>query len=313
MDGIILVDKPQKFTSHDLVKTIRKILNTRKVGHFGTLDPMATGLMINAVGKATKLFSFFSKADKVYQGGIRFGYATDTYDSFGKPVSSEQKNYPDKIKLLETIKSFTGEINQVPPPYSAKKYKGRPLYKYARDKKEIRLKSNKLFIHYFRLINYTPPLLKFEVKCSSGTYIRSLAHDLGRDLKCGAHLSVLSRLEIGNFHLKKCFTIQEIKKLFEEGKMTKFLIPLESLLPEFPKIILDNAGAILAKNGNPISHHYILKVFNQDNTSSCFTFEKEKTFRMFTVEGKLIAFARQSPEKNHFHPFLVINSENDKK
>ena len=137
MDRLILVDKPQDFTSQHIVSEIRKILNIRKVGHYGTLDPLATGLMVIAVGKATKLFPFFSKADKVYEGQIRLGYATDTYDSQGQPVSPEKKVYPSKEHLLSLIQEFEGEIDQVPPPFSAKKYKVTPLYVLARRKKNL--------------------------------------------------------------------------------------------------------------------------------------------------------------------------------
>ena len=165
MDGLILVDKPQNFTSHDIVLRIRNILNIKKVGHYGTLDPLATGLMLLALGKATRFFPFFSTTDKVYEGLIRLGFSTDTYDSAGKPTSSEEKNYPQKDSLLKAMKKFEGEIQQLPPPYSAKKYKGKPLYALVRGKKEFELRPSKIFIYFFQLIKYNPPLIKFKAKC----------------------------------------------------------------------------------------------------------------------------------------------------
>jgi tRNA pseudouridine55 synthase len=309
MDGLILVDKPQNFTSHDIVLKIRNILNIKKVGHCGTLDPLATGLMLLALGKATRLFPYLSNTDKVYKGLIKLGFSTDTYDSAGKPTSLEEKNYPPKDNLLRAMKKFEGEIQQVPPPYSAKKYKGKPLYMLARGKKEFELRPSKVFIHFFQLIKYNPPLLKFKVKCSSGTYIRSLAHDIGQDLGCGAHLSELTREDVGNFSLKESHTIEEIKALADKGKIDKFLIPFESLLPEFPKIILNERGSALAKNGNLISPENIQKIILDESSSADISPETEKLFRMFSLEGKFLALAKEVPEKNCFHPFLVIDSK----
>ena len=309
MDGLILAYKPQNITSHDVVAKIRNILNTKKVGHYGTLDPLATGLILIAVGKATKLFPYFSKTDKVYKGGIRLGFSTDTYDSTGKPISSESKKYPTKDNLANAMKKFEGRIQQVPPPYSAKKYKGKPLYKLAREGKEFELRPSQLFIHYFRLINYNPPFIECEIKCSSGTYVRSLAHDLGQIIGCGAHLYELLRTQVGNFQLKESFSIEKINQLAQEGKIKKFLIPLEFLLPEFPKIILQERGSALAKNGNIIFAENILKITQGEPSSSSNLSEKEEIFRMFNGDGKLLALAKKVPEKNGFHPFLVIDSD----
>lgn len=309
MDGLILVDKPKDFTSHDIVLRIRNHLNIEKVGHCGTLDPLATGLMLLALGKATRFFPFFSNVDKVYEGQIRLGFSTDTYDSTGRPTSSAQKNYPLKDNILKAMKKLEGDIQQVPPPYSAKKYKGKPLYLLARAKKEFELRPNKVFVHLFHLIKYNPPLLEFKVKCSSGTYVRSLAHDIGQDLGCGAHLSELTRTEVGNFNIKDSHTIEEIKRLAGSGKIDEFLIPFESLLPEFPKIILKERGSVLAKNGNLISPENIQKIIIDEYSSADILPEREKVFRLFSLEGKFLALAKEMPEKNCFHPFLVVNSK----
>ncbi len=309
MDGIILVHKPQKFTSHDIVVKLRNIFGYRKIGHFGTLDPLATGLMVVALGKATRLFPFFSKFNKTYIGQIRLGLSTDTYDSLGKPVSSEKKSYPDTDTLLGAMKNFVGEIDQIAPPFSAKKFKGKPLYVFAREKKELKFKSNKVFIHFFQLKKYYPPFLDFKAKCSSGTYIRSLAHDLGQDLGCGAHLSALKRTEVGNFKIKESLSIQKIKKLAEEEKVEDFLIPLELLLPEFPKVILDETGTILAKNGNIILPDNVIKILEHEHSRSALSNEGEGIYRMFSIEGKLMALARKLPEKKGLHPFLVFDQK----
>jgi len=308
MDGLILVDKPQDYTSHDVVVEIRDILNNKKVGHYGTLDPLATGLILLAVGKTTRLFPFFSKLGKVYEGQMRLGFSTDTYDSTGKPTSPENKKYPQKGILLKAMKKFEGEILQIPPPFSAKKYKGKPLYELAREKKEFELRPSKVFIHFFQLIKYNRPFIEFKVRCSSGTYIRSLAFDLGQSLRCGAHLSKLTRTEIGNFHIRESFTLENIKRFTEEKKTEEFFLPLEFLLPEFPKIILKERGSVLAKNGNKISLENILKIIHDETSQPNIPNKEESFFRMFSLEGKFLAVAKKVPEKKCFHPFIVLNS-----
>lgn len=313
MDGLILVNKPQNLTSHDIVARIREFLKVRRAGHFGTLDPLATGLMMVAVGKTTRLFPFFSKADKSYRGVMRLGFSTETYDSRGKPTSREIKDYPTKPTVRKAMKKFEGVTEQIPPPYSAKKYKGKPLYSLARGKKEFELRPTRVSIHFLRLKKYNPPFLEFEVRCSSGTYIRSLAHDLGQILGCRAHLSELTRTAVGNFHLKGCLTLEEIKKLAEAKQIEKFLLPLESLLPEFPKIILDEQGEALARNGNFILAENVLKITPAFPSLPTDSSQLDIIFRMFSREGKFLAIAKKMPEKNCFHPFLVIDTgENPK-
>jgi len=315
MDGLILVNKPQGLTSHDIVIKIRKLFNIQKVGHFGTLDPLATGLLVVSVGKTTRLSQFFVIKDKTYQGQIRLGYSTDTYDSLGKKTSEIIELYPERNILISEMKKFEGETDQLPPPYSAKKYKGKPLYVYARQKKTIKLKSRKVFINFFRLKNYHSPLINFEVKCSSGTYIRSLAHDLGQNLGCRAHLTQLKRTHVGKFSVENSFTLEEIHGLAQEDKIDSFFLPLEILLPEFPKIILKDQGSVLAQNGNLISSEEILKVFpgEQFPKSQILKYEQARIFKLFTRDGKLIAFARKTPGNNLLHPFLVFGTVDEQK
>lgn len=310
MEGLILVHKPKGMTSHDIVIRIRKILGQKKIGHFGTLDPLATGLLIVAVGKATRLFPYYLPSAKTYQGRIRLGFATDTYDSEGKSISKESKNYPDKKVLLDNMKKFLGEIQQVPPPYSAKKYKGEALYKRVRGKKEYYLRPQKVVIHFFHLNNYSPPFVDFDVKCSSGTYIRSIAHDLGLNLGCGAHLNQLIRTEIGEFCLTESFTLEEIDNMFFSGQASKFLLPMEDLLPELPKIVVDDKTARLARSGSefcpdpvPVSFFPFRKEYSKHEN-------KPDIYRIFDSQGKLLAFATKKAENNSLHPFLVFGSKN---
>jgi tRNA pseudouridine55 synthase len=310
MDGLILVHKPKGLTSHDIVIRIRKNLHLKKVGHFGTLDPLATGLLLIAVGKATRLFPFYLRSTKTYEGQIRFGYATDTYDAEGKPVAEESKNYPDKTKLLESMKRFLGEIDQVPPPYSAKKYKGEALYKRVRSQKEYELKSTKVTVHIFGLKMYSPPYMDFDVKCSSGTYIRSIAHDLGQDLGCGAHLNRLFRTEIGEFHIRKSHTVEEIEEMASLGQFDKFLHPKEVLLSEFPKIVVKDNDAIRIRNGSTFIPDSMPMVPSSEKEENNVEGQKQDIFRIFDSRGKLLAFATKEAQKNSLRPFIVFDPNN---
>lgn len=309
MDGILLINKPPRLTSHDVVQKVRKILGIQKVGHFGTLDPMATGLMIVAVGKATRFFSFYSKLNKVYRGQIRLGFATNTYDADGTPSTAEKANFPSEETLLKYMADLTGEIEQIPPLFSAKKFKGKPLYVLARKNQDVKPRPVTIQIYYFRLVSYDPPFIEFEAACSSGSYMRSLAHDLGQSLQCGAHLSQLKRTAIGDFHIQSSITLETLGKLVQETKIEKIFIPLESVLPEFPKIILNEEGVALAKNGNMVFSEHIHALsrvsFNFPDTQT----EPVQICRLFNQDGRLLALGKFQPEKNGLHPYLVIDSD----
>jgi len=307
MDGIILVNKPKDLTSHDIVKKIRNLLNEKKAGHFGTLDPMATGLILIGIGKATKLFSFYSKLTKIYKGQIKLGYSTDTYDSYGKSTTEKNTSYPSDEIITGIIKKFEGNILQSPPPFSAKKYKGKPLYKHARKNKKIKLPPIKIKVYYLNILSYHPPFIDFETKCSSGTYIRSLAHEIGEMAGCGGHLSALQRTDINDLNIKDSFTLEEISSMVEHHKISKFLLPLENLLPQFPKIILSETGAHKARNGASIKPHDIISI---DHSKKKPISETNQVFRLFSPLGKLIALARRNQERSGLHPFTVVDTEN---
>jgi tRNA pseudouridine55 synthase len=308
MDGLILVRKPLHLTSHDTVIRIRTLLQTKRVGHFGTLDPLATGLLMIAVGKATRLFSFYSKYDKTYIGRIKTGFSTDTYDAEGKPTSAESTAYPDQTRVEHALREFEGTIDQVPPPYSAKKHKGRPLYVYARQNKQIEAKPVRVSIHSLQLLAYEPPHIEVKIHCSSGTYIRSLAHDLGQALGCGAHLAGLKRTAVGSFSLEQSFHLDDLETLIQKNEYGQFLIPLESLLPEMGKIILKESGKALVQNGNRIFSENIQKLIPSECPSSDIE-DEDQVFRLFSSDGRLMALAKKIPDKKGLHPFLVIDTE----
>ena len=305
MDGLILVNKPQDITSHDVVKKIRKITGEQKVGHFGTLDPLATGILIIALGKATRFFSFYSGKDKAYTGELKFGYATDTYDSAGIPISKPMTKYPEKKLILKEIKKLTGKIIQEPPPFSAKKFKGKPLYFYARKNEPVKVPPENVIIHSFDLLSYSPPVMQFEVKCSSGTYIRSLVHDLGQNLGCGGHLTALCRTQCAGYSLEQCFSLKDIERSVSQLKISNVIFPLNRLLPEYSKLIIKNTALPAVLNGNLISPENIAKIEKSHTPSAA---ENELLFRVFSQKDEFIALAKKNTEKICFHPFLVLDS-----
>jgi len=312
MDGLILVDKPQHCTSHDVVAHIRSLLQVRKAGHFGTLDPMATGLIIIALGHTTRLFPFYSKRDKIYTGRIRLGLATDTYDAEGKPTSSPNSDYPTSERLASAMSAFEGDIDQVPPPYSAKKLHGKPLYSLARAQRPASVPPCRIHVHYFRMTAYHPPDVDFEARGSSGTYIRALAHDLGKSIGCGAHLSALRRMSIGEFSLDDAHDMDTLRNYSEAERIPEIIIPLENLLPEFPKIILNETGAQRAGNGNLILPEHIIKII-PPSLYGCRprSIGDGETYRLFSEQGQLFAFGKRAEAHQALHPFLVMAPDND--
>ncbi|MBN2205808.1 MAG: tRNA pseudouridine(55) synthase TruB [Candidatus Aminicenantes bacterium] len=308
-DGILLVDKPAGRTSHDIVLELRRRLGFSKIGHFGTLDPLATGLLIAALGRATRLFPFFQRHDKTYEARVRLGFSTDTYDALGKPTSPVSAALPEEEDVRTALERFRGVQDQVPPAYSAKKYKGRPLYEMARKSEPVPLKASTVVIHELALTAYNPPLVELRVRCSAGTYVRSLAHDLGLALGCRAHLAGLVRTAVGPYTLDRCLTLDALRATAlapSFGGDPAGLIPMEALLPEFPKLILNENGARSARNGNAVLPEHIgsavpasLPAPDPDRG--------EVLYRLFAPEGSLLALARRDPEKAVLRPVVVLS------
>src|SRR5215813_13865294 len=210
MNGIVVIDKPAGLTSHDVVNRLRRILNERSVGHLGTLDPSATGVLPMVVGNLTRLAQFYMKMEKIYEGVIRFGFATDTYDAEGEAITAPQPVSVSHDQVCQLAKSFLGSIEQTPPPFSAKKIQGVPAYKLARKKQDVALKSVQVEVKEFEITNVEGDCAAFRVHVSSGTYVRSLAHNMGAKLGCGAHLKSLRRTTCGEFTLAESQTLEQV-------------------------------------------------------------------------------------------------------
>src|SRR5437899_9269448 len=235
-DGAIVVDKPQGKTSHDVVDAIRHLAGFRQVGHLGTLDPLATGVLVLLLGRATRLVQFYSGRRKRYTAGFRFGFATDTYDSEGQAQGPDTSPALDRSTLEKFANERIGLFAQMPPIFSAKKIHGRPAYELARQNKPVELKAVEVEVFEYRLTGIEDSIARFVIECSSGTYIRSLAHEMGEKLGCGAHLTEISRTAVGEFSLDQALKLEELAEAKQAGKFADRLIPLEGLLTNFPRV-----------------------------------------------------------------------------
>lgn len=297
ISGLIVVNKEQNITSHTVVERIRSILKSEKVGHFGTLDPMAEGILLVGIGRVTKFFDFYIKKKKLYTGKIRFGFATETYDREGKAISEINEIDLNKIDIGSLLSEFTGSISQVPPAFSAKKYKGKPLYTYARARKKVSLSPVPITIYSLKAEIVKKDILWFEALTSAGTYIRSLAHDMGQKIGVGAHLEELKREKIGEFDSSFAISSKDLEERMSLQKLKEYITPIESLLPEFSKIIINQAGRHSVLNGLPLQAKDIIKIFSTRNRTY---------FRLFDEEGRLLSIARRDERIMQFNPFIVF-------
>jgi len=235
-DGALVIDKPPGKTSHDIVDAVRHLAGFRQVGHLGTLDPLATGVLVLLLGKATRLVQFYSGRRKRYTAGFRFGFATDTYDSEGQPQSPDSAPTLDRAVLEKLASDRLGLFQQMPPAFSAKKIHGRPAYELARKNQPVQLKPVEVELFEYRLTGVEDNVARFVIECSSGTYIRSLAHEMGQQLGSGAHLTEICRTAVGEFSLDQTLQLEELAEAARNGKLQDCVIKLEHLLPNFPSV-----------------------------------------------------------------------------
>lgn len=279
LDGVLIVDKPSGKTSHDVVQEIRRIFKTRRVGHAGTLDPDATGVLVVLVGEATKISSILLSETKKYRGEMVLGIETDTLDSSGRITAQREVGDISRSDLERIFQEFLGTISQLPPQISAVKVGGKPLYKSARQGKSVKAPKRNVKIFNLKLLDFTKnknPVASFEVECSKGTYIRSLVSDMGKRLACGAHLRGLVRISSGNFTLSDAHTMGEIQRMAEAGRWEKMLIPITSALDSLPYIKIKSDAAQKVINGasvtlnmvefesKPIVQGELIKILNTD-------------------------------------------------
>ena len=280
--GLLIIDKPAGVTSHDVVQRVRKLLKTRRVGHLGTLDPMATGVLPLCIGKATRIGRFFTSSPKEYVGEIRFGFATTTYDREGEPTTAEQALVHKLEEIEAAMRVLTGSYEQKPPRISAKKMGGIPSYKLARRGFDLEPEPVPVHVMSFEVTGFAPPRVSFRVLCSPGTYVRSLAHDLGLGLGCGAHLESLRRLRSGEFLAEQAIELDSVTP--------NKVVPLEALLTELPRIEIEGeVEEDRVNHGNPFA-----------------TDRPRGLARIFNKKGEFLAVA--SIENGWAHPRVVLTS-----
>jgi tRNA pseudouridine55 synthase len=238
ISGVLVVDKPVGMTSHDVVQAIRTGTGLRRAGHTGTLDPRASGVLVILVGPAVRLSEFVSASDKRYQAIIRLGSATDTFDADGKVTQPQAPVDVTEEQFEKVLNTFIGEIEQTPPPYSAVKVQGRKAYELAREGEEVELAPRKITVHHLEILEWAPPEVVIDVHCSSGTYVRSLANDLGNALGCGAYLVGLRRTKSGRFSLREATPLRKLQEAFHAGNWYQYLIPAAEALAEWPAVEL---------------------------------------------------------------------------
>ena len=253
ISGVLVVDKPIGLTSHDVVQIVRKGTNIRRAGHTGTLDPRASGVLVILIGPAVRLSEYVSASDKRYQAVVRLGASTDTYDADGRILSTSPIDKITEEQFEDALTNFVGEIEQIPPPYSAIKIKGRKAYEMAREGEEVDLAPRRINVYSLELLEWAPPEAVIDVYCSSGTYVRSLAHDLGEKLGVGAHLIGLRRTKSGRFTLRDAVPLRKLREAFEDGTWYQYLIPAAEALSDWPAIDLTQEQMDALRHGHRIA------------------------------------------------------------
>lgn len=302
ISGVLVIDKPAGITSHDVVAQVRKILHQRQVGHFGTLDPFATGLLPVSVGKATRFAQFYLKSRKAYEGTIRFGFSTDTYDATGEATSDAVAVTPERAVLDDYFREFTGRLLQTPPPYSAKRVGGVRAYELARQHKSVNLTPVEVEIYALELLSLEGEQVRFAVECSGGTYVRSLAHDFGQKMGCGAHLAGLRRTAVAEFTLNRAVTLERLHEVVEQNDLESCLVRLEALLPDCPELVVRGREETSVRHGHAFE---LAQALRPGRGGAPGLAPAASLLKILGTERRLIAVARHVPGAL-YHPNLVL-------
>ena len=300
MDGVLVIDKPAGPTSHDMVDRVRRSLRLRRVGHTGTLDPFATGVLPLCLGKATRLARFLGAGDKVYEATIRLGFATTTDDLTGTPVAEAQPVDLDEEEIRAGLTRLEGSYDQVPPAYSARRVGGRRLYELARRGEAGPRPAKPITVHAIRLLGLTDDRLEVEVRCSSGTYVRALARDLGADLGPGGHLTALRRTRSGSFGLDHAVSGDDLADARER------VIPLEQLLPELPAVRVGEAGRRLVEHGRDLSRESTVSGFPEGHAEHVRILDESGAFLALAVPRATDAGSLSPHVEPVLHPEVVL-------
>ena len=293
MDGVIVIDKPEGWTSHDVVNKVRRIAQTKKVGHLGTLDPIATGVLPMVIERATRLAQFYTRSDKVYEGMVQFGWSTSSYDRAGEPTSPRVEVELSAEALEAALAPFRGETEQRPPAVSAKKVAGRRSYELARENVAVELAPVRIQVYELTVLELIGSRARLRVHCSGGTYMRSIAHDVGQALGCGAHLTELRRLASGEFEIAQARTLEQLEALAAEERLVDAFVPADQLLPAFPNVYVDDLTAAQVRHGR----NFPASPFRGGPPS--------KYVKAVTRTGSLVAIG-EAVLPNLYHPVVVL-------
>jgi tRNA pseudouridine55 synthase len=291
VDAVLIVDKPAGMTSHDVVARVRRIVGEKSVGHLGTLDPMATGVLPLVLGRFTRLAQFYSEADKRYEGAIRFGWATDTYDAEGQPSGPQHPVNLSLEHIRAAAAEFIGEISQYPPPFSARKIAGIPAHRLARKGQPVDLKPKQVEIKEFELFAFDGQRVGFRAWVSSGTYLRSLAHDLGKKLGPGGHLAELKRTAVREFTIEEANSLEQLEQAKADNTLGELFLHPRLVLPEFPAVVASPESAARIRHGAAVNLP---------------EFSKATTVRVFAGQRELLAIARRVAG-TLFQPKVVLH------
>ncbi len=300
ISGVLIVDKPAGMTSHDVVARVRRLLGIRQIGHFGTLDPFATGVLPLSVSKATRFAQFYLKSRKAYEGTMRFGFSTDTYDGTGKPTSESAPVSVEVGDLERLFREFTGRLMQTPPPYSAKRIGGTRAYELARQNKPVQLTPVEVEVYALELLSFDGIRASFAVECSGGTYVRSLAHDIGQRLGCGAHLAGLRRTTVAEFTLDRAVTLDGLEEAIREQRLESCIVPLEALLPDCPELVVRGREEKSVRHG----HKFELAQTERFGRGTG-RVQSVSLLKIMNPDRRLIAVARHV-SGSIYHPDLVL-------
>ena len=298
MDGILNINKPRGITSFGVVTQVRRLTGEKRVGHAGTLDPEATGVLPVCLGKGTRIVEFLVDTTKAYRAQIELGVTTDTGDASGRITRQEDPSQVSRERLESELTSFCGIIEQTPPMYSAVKYQGRRLYQLARVGIEIERKSRPVIVYSLKLTDWQSPVATVEVVCGKGTYIRSLAQDLGQALGCGATLKNLSRLRCGLFDIKEAVSLDQLEAACRHGYWQHLVYPIDTVLLDWGAIIVDDEVSQLIRNGRPV----VLRNDYSDREGGPY----QSYCRAYTLDGRFLGVLRFNPERSEWQPEKVF-------
>ena len=294
MDGVIVIRKEKGFTSHDVVAKLRGILHMKKIGHTGTLDPDAEGVLPVALGKATRLVDMITDKEKTYEAVMRLGVVTDTQDMSGTVLSQTTELSVAEEELCTVVSSFVGDYMQVPPMYSALKVNGKKLYELAREGKTVERKPRPVHFYEIEILDISFPLVHFRVTCSKGTYIRTLCHDIGEKLGCGAAMESLLRTKVGRFTLDDAITLAQTEEAVQEGTIESKILGIEEILAEYPRVCCTKEGDRLLANGNPLVQALVDAQ------------EKKGWIRMCSSEGSFSGVYQWDEKRNRYFPVKMF-------